>query len=129
MKFEIEIDEKILDTAVKQVMRLQGNGSIGNVYLAGSWNRWGDSMEKTGCIRPKPESQMYLRESNGNFSYVLEVDLPVGFHNFKPVVVASMPDENGMCSATWIHYPGRSALPYVPDQDNIHGNWQVMVNP
>ena len=120
---KFEIPKEIIEPAIKQVKDFQGIGHIGEVHLAGDWNNWGDSPEKAGCIRPKPETWMRLEDDK----YVAEVALTVGVHGFKPVVVKAEADENGMAPAIWIACPAERVGEYEREKGDIHGNWLVKV--
>ena len=120
---KIEIPKEIIEPAIKQVKDFQGIGHIGEVYLVGDWNNWGDSPEKAGCIRPKPETRMSLVGDK----YVAEVELTIGVHGFKPVVVKAVFDENVMAPAIWIACPAEKIGEYEKEKGDIHGNWLVKV--
>jgi hypothetical protein len=125
MKMTIKVPEEIIKPALEQIKDFVGIGNIGKVYCPGDWNNWGDSMEKAGCIRPKPEMEMVLK---GEY-YELEVDLGIGLHRFKPAVVAAEADENGMAPAIWITCPPEGCEEYFQEKGDHFGNWTIKVLP
>jgi hypothetical protein len=124
MKVKIQIPKKIFKKTIKQLKKFAGIENIGKVYCVGNWNKWGDSMEKAGCIRPKPEMEMKLK---GKF-YILEAEMEAGVNSFKPVVVSTKADKNGMTGAIWIPYPKLWRVKgYYLDKKSEHRNWLVPV--
>jgi len=119
----IKIPKYFIEPAIEQVKDFQGIENIGKVYLPGDWNNWGDSPERAGCIRPKPEIEMHLE---GNY-YIATVELITGFHGFKPVVVKATADEKGMAPAIWIACPFEGVGKYEQEKSDIHANWLVKV--
>ncbi len=120
---KIEIPAKFIKTAIEQTKDFQGIGHIGEIHLVGDWNNWGDSPEKAGCIRPKPETQMKLEGDN----YVIKIELSIGVHGFKPVVVKAEADENGMAPAIWVACPAENFGEYEREKGDRWGNWLVKV--
>lgn len=116
----IKIPTKVIAPATGQVQEFISIGNIGEVYLPGDWNNWGDSPEKAGCIRPKSEMKM---RKIGDY-YIWEGFLSIGVHGFKPTVVKAEADENGMAPAIWITCPTDE---YIKELSDKHGNWLVKV--
>lgn len=125
MKVKIQIPAQLIQPTLNEVSDLIGVENIGWVGLAGDWNNWGDSPEKAGCVRPNTENEMQLEGEN----YVLEVDLTVGLHRFKPVIITNGGDQNEMCGASWIACPSNGVPPYTRESGDSHSNWQIIVKP
>lgn len=120
----IKIPKHLIEPAIEQVKEFVGIENIGKVYLPGDWNNWGDSQEKAGCIRPKPEMEMRLE---GNF-YVATVEFKptdIGKRGFKPAVIKATADDKGMASAIWIACPAEGVGEYEQEKSDIHANWLV----
>ncbi|MCX6800031.1 MAG: hypothetical protein NT091_02720 [Candidatus Falkowbacteria bacterium] len=121
----ININAQLIQPTINAVKDFLEYEPIGEVYVAGSWNNWGDSPEKAGCIRPKKEYQMRLEAGR----YVWEGNISIGLHEFKPVVITSTADTDGMCNASWIKYPERFIKFYSRAPNSKHGNWQIILKP
>lgn len=119
----IGITALLFQSHLDELGDLLGYPPIGEVHLPGDWNNWGDSPEKAGHIRPKPETKMEL---SGDFYQLVVKGLSVGLHNFKPAIVINMPDKNGMAKARWLPYPGST---YDFLTEGKHQNWCLKVLP
>lgn len=119
----IKIPKHFIEPAIEQIKDFQGIENIGKVYLPSGWNNWGDSQEKAGCIRPKPEMEMRLEGDN----YVAAAELTVGAHKFKPAVISATADEKGMSEAIWIACPDEGLGEYEQEKSDAFKNWLVKV--
>ena len=115
----VSIPKEFIEPAVKEVEDLIGVDCIGEVHMAGDGNNWGNSPQKAGCIYPSPETQMQLVEGE----YVIEIDLPPGIYEFKPVVIKASRDHDGMAPAVWISCP-EGIGNFRPGK---HGNWKMVI--
>ncbi len=95
----LEIPEKYFKEILYKLREF--SKPIGDVYIAGAWNNWGDSPEKPGHIRLQEVNKMI--KDGENFSIGLNL-LP-GIYEFKPVVVVAIPGKDGMVSGQWISSP------------------------
>ncbi len=126
MNTKISIPAKYIDPSIDRLKEFEGIENIGKVYIAGDWNNWGDSPEKAGCIRPDPRWEM----KKENDLYVAMVDLPIGLHGFKPTVVKTTADKNGMVPAIWIAYPREEKVEgYEPEEEDFPKNWLIKILP
>lgn len=123
MKYKIRIPANAVSPAIADLEKLGliGTEKIGQVHLTGDWNNWGDSPQRPGCIRPTPETLMELQDE----VYVLEIDVPVGLHDCKPVVVKCGAYADGMVAAVWISCPESQVGRFR--QHGRHSNWQFVV--
>lgn len=122
-RVRLEIPERyfVASMLILQDLKLLNHDVIGKVHLPGSWNNWGDSPEKAGCIRPKPETQMHQEDSN----FIIDIDIPSGIHTCKPVVVMTEPDDNGMCRSEWIECTEKGQGEFT--REGHHANWRFVV--
>jgi len=134
---KISIPRKIIDPVIEQILCLleieTKDKNIGKVCLLGSWNFWGHSEKRAGCIGLDPDlleiTEMKLVENN----YVIEIPdelLPrEGVIAFKPAVVSASNYNDGMHPASWIACPeegvrdGKKARIYHREKGDAHGNW------
>jgi hypothetical protein len=119
----IKIPKYFFEQAIEQVKDFLGIENIGKVYLPSGWNNWGDSQEKAGNIRPKPEMEMHLE---GDY-YITEAKLTIGAHKFKPAVVSATADKNGMSEAIWIACPDEGLGEYEQEKSDAFKNWLVKI--
>lgn len=125
MNIKISIPAKYIEPSVEKLKEFIGIENIGKVYIAGDWNNWADSPEKAGCVRPDLRWEM-KKENN---SYTIILDLPIGLHGFKPVVIKTTADEKGMVPAIWIAYPQEKVPGYEPEEEDFPRNWLVKIKP
>lgn len=125
MNVKIAIPARFIDPVVGRLEEFIGIDNIGKVFIAGDWNNWGDSPEKAGCIRPDPKWEM----KKENDLYTISLDLSIGLHGFKPVVIKTTQDKNGMVPVIWIAYPHENVLGYEPEEEDCPRNWLIKIKP
>lgn len=123
MNIKISIPAKYIDSSVEKLNEFIGIENVGKVYIAGDWNNWGDSPEKAGCVRPDPRWEM-KKENN---LYMISLDLSIGLHGFKPVVMKTIADKRGMVPAIWIAHPDENVPGYQPEEEDFPRNWLIKV--
>lgn len=105
---------------------------IGKVLIAGNWNEWGKSPQKTTHIVPNRNNAMTYQAKD--FYYELKVALPIGMHFFKPVIVLTEPFNDKTCFSHWINcypagvvvrMPNGSPKKYYCHKDKE--NWVIIV--